>query len=621
MTHALEKMMLGASSCLLLLAACSTDKAFDDLDDVDLTIQVGSSGLTLPVGSTDRVRLTEVMDPATVDVLDTLANGDFVLNQDGTFDPTGVQVDPVTVHLAPEIAPDQFGFEGMLQDQTLQAAVNAFLATNGQTSSAAKLTDIPGVTAASTSLTSVQYENIAFDDCTLDFKATDVDAGLVALRSAQLETPHEMQIAIAVSGLPDAAQAYNLQLTNVVINLPEYLKVQGQPVGRIDVGAKTLTKAAGQSTASTTFSYLIEGIDCSDCRPGGEWTVENGTLSDQSNIRITADAKIDKDLTISTTDLKLDSGVVKLATPIEIAPTVTIGDVTFANIVGRFDPTIDAISTDVELDLGEDMDFLKQEDATIDPTNPIITLNLQNPCEVKVLADLVLTSDNGKAPITITDVDLSQPVVTLSREAVSSAAYNKVAPTLGTLLNPIPEHIQVRIAPRADRDNFYPLTLGRNYQIGGDYLVAVPLEFNNLEINYDETVENVFGDTPEDVQDVADKLPEGITGAVLSFTVTNAIPVALDLSVTATNTQGVEDPSLVTYSNSQTIAAGSLASPTTSSQEVTVGVRDVAAVRDLIVRVHGKAQGATLNAGQYLQFDHMKLTIKNVVLDLNDDDD
>jgi hypothetical protein len=116
-------------------------------------------------------------------------------------------------------------------------------------------------------------------------------------------------------------------------------------------------------------------------------------------------------------------------------------------------------------------------------------------------------------------------------------------------------------------------------------------------------------------------MPEGITGAVLSFTVTNAIPVALDLSVTATNTQGVEDPSLVTYSNSQTIAAGSLASPTTSRQEVTVGVRDVAAVRDLIVRVHGKAQGATLNAGQYLQFDHMKLTIKNVVLDLNDDDD
>jgi hypothetical protein len=610
-------MMLSASSCLLLLTACSTDKAFDDLDDIDLTIQVGSTGLTLPIGSTARIPLTEAMDPATVEVLDTLANGDFVINKAGTVDPTTVEVDPVTVSITPSITPEGFGFEAVLPAGQLKNLVDAYL-TQYPKVSINPLSNIPGVE-GKTEIQSVQYKGITFDDCQFTFHASNVDEALLALRSASLATPKDIQIDLAISGLPDTDKEYNIELSSVRVGLPDYLQVEGQKTGEINIGTLTLNKAAGKNTAAKTLTYQITGIDYA-ATPAGQLETVNRTLSDEGKITITADASIDRDLTITTSDLKLDSGVVKLREPILITPQVRIGDITFTTIVGRFNPTINPINTEVSLDLGDDMDFLK-EDATLDLTNPVLVLNLTNPCEVKVLADLQLSASNGSAPISVTDVDLSQPVVTLSREAVSGAAYNVIVPTLSTLLSPIPDRIDVRIAPRADRDNFYPFNLGRTYSISGDYNVSAPLQFNSLDIKYDETVENVFGDTQEDVQDLADKLPNGIEGAELSFTVINAIPVSLDLEVTAVDNKGREDASLVTYTGAQTIPAGTLNAPATSAQKITLGVKDVAAVRDLIVRVHGTASGVTLNASQYLRFDRMKITLTKLTLDLNDDDD
>jgi hypothetical protein len=610
-------MMLSASSCLLLLTACSTDKAFDDLDDIDLTIQVGSTGLTLPIGSTARIPLTEAMDPATVEVLDTLANGDFVINKAGTVDPTTVEVDPVTVSITPAITPAGFGFEAVLPAGQLKNLVDAYL-TQYPKVSINPLSNIPGVE-GKTEIQSVQYKGITFDDCQFTFHASNVDEALLALRSASLATPKDIQIDLAISGLPDTDKEYNIELSSVRVGLPDYLQVEGQKTGEINIGTLTLNKAAGKNTAAKTLTYQITGIDYA-ATPAGQLETVNRTLSDEGKITITADASIDRDLTITTSDLKLDSGVVKLREPILITPQVRIGDITFTTIVGRFNPTINPINTEVSLDLGDDMDFLK-EDATLDLTNPVLVLNLTNPCEVKVLADLQLSASNGSAPISVTDVDLSQPVVTLSREAVSGAAYNVIVPTLSTLLSPIPDRIDVRIAPRADRDNFYPFNLGQTYSISGDYNVSAPLQFNSLDIKYDETVENVFGDTQEDVQDLADKLPNGVEGAELSFTVINAIPVSLDLEVTAVDNKGREDASLVTYTGAQTIPAGTLNAPATSAQKITLGVKDVAAVRDLIVRVHGTASGVTLNASQYLRFDRMKITLTKLTLDLNDDDD
>jgi hypothetical protein len=414
------------------------------------------------------------MDPETVDILDTVAGGDFVIQKEGNFDPTSVRVDPVTVTIVPSIDPAQFGFEATLPDGALKTAVEAYLAANPDKQNIERLSDIPGAT-GETSISAVKYDGLSFDNCDFSFAAGNVDEGLLALRSADLTTKREIRIELFITGLPDKQTEYNVELKNVLLHVPDYLKIEGEEAGLINVGALTLHKAVGSDLAATTISRYLTGIDYS-VRPTGELTVRNRTLSDQSQISITADAAIDRSLTLTTSDLKVEEGIVKLYSPITIAPEVTIGDVTFGTIAGRFSPTISPIHTSVDLDLGDDMDFLK-EDATIDLTNPVITLRMQNPCPVKVLADLQLTADNGAA-ISIADVDLTQPVITISRQAVASAAYNQVVPTLSTLLNPIPDHINVTVTPRTDSEQTYAFTLGQDYAISGDYDVSAPLAFN-----------------------------------------------------------------------------------------------------------------------------------------------
>lgn len=598
---------------MILAASCSKDTAYDDLDDIDLTIQVGSAGLTIPVGATDRISLTEAMDPSTVDVLDTLPGGDFVITQAGNLSATHFDVAPVTVQLNPTIAPAQFNFNAQLPAGDILTAVNAYLAVS-EIQSIDPLSQIAGVS-GSTDLNNIHYDNISFDDCHFDFTAHNVDEALLALRSASFATPKEISFDLTMSGLPDRADSYNITLSNVLIMLPPYLNIVGQSAGRIEVGTLSLTKSAGSTSASTRLTYRISGVDFSSYE-GGALSVEQGTLSSQGDIQISADAAIDGRLSLSTDDLKLEEGTVKLRTPIVITPTVSVGELTITDLEGRFNPTIDPVETSVTLDLGEDMDFLK-ENATLDVTNPIITLHLNNPCAVKILGDITLTATNGQAPIVVRNVDLSEPLITISRLPLSEGS-NYVASDLSNLLNPMPDRIDVHVAPYADTQNFYPYTLGRNYEISGDYDVQALLSFNELRISYDKVAENVFGDTEEDVQDIADVLTDGIHNAELHFEVINAIPVTLDLSVVATDRNGNEDPTLVTYANAQTIAAGTYAQPTRTTQNITLSVTDVARVKDLILRVQGTGRNITLNARQYIQFENMKLVVKKVTLDLND---
>lgn len=610
--------MLYASSCILLLSACSTDKAFDNLDDIDLTVQVGTKGLTIPLGSTDRVYLTEAMDPETVDILDTIPGGNFVIQKDGEFDPTSVHVDPVTVHISPIVDPADFDFEATLPDGDLKTAVNAYLAVHPEQQNINRLSDIPGAT-GETSISAIKYDNLSFTADDFSFDTNDIDKGLVALRSATLSEEHSIQLTLTVTGLPDTKTEYNILLTDVLIDVPEYLKVRGEQAGHINLGTMTLHKAAGATSASTTVTRYITGVDYSDCRPGGELAVVDGKLSDVSHISINANASIDRDLTLTPADLKMEGGTVKLYTPIHIAPSVEIGDITFGAISGRFNPSIDPIHTSVDLNLGDNMDFLK-DDATIDLQSPVITLHIANTCPVPVAADLLLTADNGTT-ISITDVDLTQPTITISRQAVASAAYNKVVANLSSLLNPIPEHIDVAITPHTDSSQTYSFNLGQEYTISGDYAVSAPLTFNALEINYDKLVENLFGSNEDDIRDITDKFPNGITGAELSFTIESAVPVTLDVDLSANNRDGVEQPSLITFSGMQTVQAGSLAASTQTAQHIVLGIPDLFALRDLIVRVHGVAtNGTTLNARQYVRLSDGKLTIPQVTLDLNSDD-
>ena len=70
---------VNAAAVLLLsfVTACSVDDTHDLSKDIDMTVAVGN-GISFPLGSTEQIKLTEMIDPDESDVLITTSDGDYI---------------------------------------------------------------------------------------------------------------------------------------------------------------------------------------------------------------------------------------------------------------------------------------------------------------------------------------------------------------------------------------------------------------------------------------------------------------------------------------------------------------------------------------------------------------
>ena len=80
--------------CCAVIVSCSVDNRYDLSKDIDMTIAVGDS-LSFPLGSTDKVMITELIDPESSDILDVDDDGLYVIEKGGSFDAVEFVVDRV----------------------------------------------------------------------------------------------------------------------------------------------------------------------------------------------------------------------------------------------------------------------------------------------------------------------------------------------------------------------------------------------------------------------------------------------------------------------------------------------------------------------------------------------
>lgn len=110
------------------------------------------------------------------------------------------------------------------------------------------------------------------------------------------------------------------------------------------------------------------------------------------------------------------------------------------------------------------------------------------------------------------------------------------------------------------------ISLGKNdYNINIDYDINVPLEFENLRIFYNDTIE----DLSSDLADITDKVKH----LEISAVVDNAIPVELTLSVEPRNEAG-EIISGITLPESVKIEAASNGNGTIRSTAVKITIKE-----------------------------------------------
>lgn len=615
----------------LMCAGCTKDAAYDDLfetDSLDLTVQVGK-GLTLPLGSSDKIMLTELLDTAKVKQLEADATGRFGLSETGTINPTSFTVDKKEVQVSPKINGKTFTLESVeqpqqlaelvakMQEYHLEDRIEAFVNKPLSELAAAvvKINEELGnvIPAFGVDMSfSTKCDNLEFDASAgaFNLEANDVDKALVSVTKVMFEEAVTMTVGFEVSGLPVMDKNYKLTLKDFVLELPEYVLLDDNDDR--DATHLKMDDLVCEAKKGATSASAIQSIKAKGFNFGSNPLVNNAnTIRLQSTVGVSAKASTDE-ITVGLEFLTLtkdENGQygVRITNPISVSPILEVTKATFSEVTGKFDPTIDPVESVIDLNLGEKMDFLKGDDVTIDLKNPAIHLNLKNNCPVGMMADITITTDQDKhvtfggVNLTGTDGEVS---VLLDANKVTEGSFN-------TLLSPMPNQITVNVQPRADREHDYTVKLGTTYNVSGDYAVDVPLVFNHVVITHNELVENVWGEDRDELTSKLGKLEK----ARIVMDVESTIPMDLELNIQATE-----------YGRGDKLADGLLqcqhiliAKNTTSKVEAEISIPDTRRVGDLYFVFKGEGTDCELNANQYLRISSAKIQLpEGVTVDLND---
>lgn len=181
----------------------------------------------------------------------------------------------------------------------------------------------------------------------------------------------------------------------------------------------------------------------------------------------------------------------------------------FNSIAGLFTTTAN-ISSNIAIN--DIPDFLRNENTQLSPQEVYVYLNLDNTVNVSGNLSLDMTSTNttqsGQASTSIEVEPATMNNILISNFNASVPGYTTVEePSLANLFQFVPDNISIASDDLVftSTDNSQMIELGRGYDITADYRAVVPFKFNNLNIEYTDTIDNLLSDL-EDVADKTDRL-------------------------------------------------------------------------------------------------------------------
>lgn len=554
------------------------DNKYDLDKDIDMTINVGGEHLTIPAGSSDTAYLSKIIEVEEGDILQPdAATRVYHLTKKDDID-----VEPTTV-----------------KEVTISSA---------NTELTKKL--IESSTGASGSVTTdLDVEN------TLTAKASDIDEALIELGALGAETPVDLLLTFEFTG---GLTSNSVTAKNLEIQLPDFLMFEK---GEVEEGNKLILNNEELKNAQKVLHVIGYKF----------WKKTGEGEKPDDNRSITIDGKV-------TMKGEVETLVTGGSGSLEMTMYVTLEEMTANSVTGVIQPEIKAETTNIELN--DLPDFLKDEEARMDITNPVILLRAENQLETPVEVDAVLTPMKGNAQIDGKEVKVGsgygktpvvlasgKNVIALSRTGectIEGVTSNVKVEDINNLLETIPDDIEVDLQPVVRNEDYYTAELGRAYEMPSSYEVDVPLSFEqNLNIVYNDSVQ----DLNKDLNDL-DKVI--LKKANVLLTVDNAIPLKLQLKpenvlikdvygneLTAVKKTIEEDKQYVTESTDGE-------KPVTSELVLNLTSEDTAFLSKIdricfkLTAVPGSATGVPLKDTQWLKVTSIKLSVPGGVnVDLN----
>ncbi len=448
-----------------------------------------------------------------------------------------------------------------------------------------------------------------------------VPTEIQALQFVSLTENSMINISINFDGVPDGLG--NLTFDEFAINLPSFIQF-AESDGVVD-GVLALDESF---SANTGYSKMltITGIDFTSAfGANGVETIDvNGKnmLIINSNNAITLEGGVKtQESTLSSDDLD----------GLSITPSVTIEPLTVGEVIGTFDPKIDPVDQSVELDLGDGLTFL--EEANIKFNNPQIMLTINSNIGLPVDIDLELQGKDTDGNIVegstvkTTAIKIKAAEVVgestpskflLSEQGTTLPGYEPIQiQGISNLLQTLPDMISFQMTAASDKTQQHKIDLNKELTISGEYEIAVPLEFDEFEINYD----TIYDGMAEGMADLFESLGD-IEVNVQAF-IENSIPLAFNIDLTPIDING-DTLVGVTTSISDTIPAGD--GVIAASEELIIQLsseNDAISnfdgfIVNLSVKANSTVGGAALRDDQFIRIRDIAILIpEGINIDIN----
>lgn len=478
----------GLTGLILTFSSC-IDADYDLGKDIDLEVSIGGN-LSLPIGQTDTIRLSRMIEEG--DVLHVI-DGKYVITKSDNIAEDIEAIDEVIID---DFSPN---FDPYIRD---------FKA------STTELPQIPGL-----DMPDIEVAFEANIDTEENFNVnTELPAEVKNVKSVKITDNNgqtlQTELSIEISGMPSFL--HDIYLAGVKLNLPEVIDfgIDESHGDLVKSGSSIfISKTIELNQGSGVVSIPVTVYGFSDP------TVKNGTLILTDAISLEGKVYADK-VAIGTEDLT--------DTQVKVQPRLDLAtpQIRIKEVAGTIVPNVD-INTSVSL--SDLPDFLKEEGTSLEVKDLSLNLSVQNPIGAPISTRFQITplDENGQ----VVNGNVVSLALKIAGGQKSTFHINRNSPeiesgSLTSLLNTIPDQIDIKVTEvkiESETDD-QTISLGKgDYNLDVDYDINVPLEFDNLSIFYNDTIDNIHSD----LSDISDKVKH----IELNMQVDNAIPLELSLSI------------------------------------------------------------------------------------------
>lgn len=610
-----------------LTTAC-VDNSYDLSEDLDLTMGLGSNGLSVPMGNVEKIYLNDILSVDESVKLD--AANQYYLVEDGTtnFDFT---IDNVTTKVDnPTLRTDPG--KPALPFNTVCDILGA--------------ADVSSITLPAVSTT---FTGEAEGTQGIDFSVTNISSDIKSIHSV---TFNPLKVSLKLEWFKsNNTLKFDLdKLRDVVIVLPPILHVDKSSLSAgwtLDENTNTLTNSSISFNSANNKEIVTFNIDQAQLK--GHSEIKNGELTINPEVlNITmkgkADFKNSGSFTMNSNDYMDVRLHITVGTPNPDDNNKTNVVVTRAK--GVFDPVINPAVESIDI-ASELPDFLKDPEVRVNVSNPTLKFNVYPKYNVQIPADVdfyatlhsIKDGQDQVSPVefpkytrlyknTSNVIYFHQDAAPydptgLETDAPGKKVQTKKVDNISSLINVLPDRIEVDLgANGADKHirvvGENEVALGQKYSQVVDYTIYVPFEFKNgVTIVYTDETDGMN----EDLKDYA---AEGIQ---ISAEAENTIPLDLKATISAYDMYDNLIPGIQFEEVDVKAGGGTDATAVTTALTIKATLTDPNLLKklDKLEFKINAASEATSNAThklvstQYVQLKNVKLKlVGQIVADFND---